>query len=84
MGKGRARLPHPVDETGMDGLQALSWLSHSCRVSGGAGRCVLVGFAASLSFELVSHLTAWPEGMVSHQPISASFIAPGKPLHQLC
>ena len=84
MGKGRARPPHPVDETGTDGLQALSWLSHSCLVSGGAGRCVLVGFTASLSSELVSHLTAWPEDMVTHQPISASFIVPGKPPHQLC
>ena len=83
-GAGRARPPHPVEETGMDRLQALSGLGHSCRMSGAAGRCVLVGFAASLSSELVSHLTAWPEGMVTHQPISASFIVPGKPLHQLC
>lgn len=83
MGKGRARPPHPVDETGTDGLQALSWLSHSCLMSGGAGRCVLVGFTASLSSELVSHLTAWPEDMVTHQPISASFIVPGKPPHQI-
>ena len=69
------------DETGADGLEALSWLSHSCRVSGGAGRCVLEGFAASLSSELVSHLMAWPEDMVTHRPISASLIAPGKPPH---
>lgn len=83
-GRGGPVRPTPWMRLGRTGCtEARAWLRHSCLMSGGAGRCVLVEFTASLSSELVSHLSAWPEDMVTHQPISASFIVPGKPPHQI-